>query len=71
MEDVVLMFYSQSTSSVEEDVNRVHSPSGQDDVESESEGREDHIYCRDKADSAVCFVRLGTGDGEARRAEDS
>ncbi|GBP79964.1 hypothetical protein EVAR_52962_1 [Eumeta japonica] len=33
---------------------------------------EDHMTymrCRDRADSAVCFVHLGTGDEEARRAE--
>ncbi|GBP97434.1 hypothetical protein EVAR_61140_1 [Eumeta japonica] len=42
------------------------SPSGQGDVGSESGDREDHIHYRDRAYRSVRFVRLGTGDEEAR-----
>ncbi|GBP97782.1 Putative 115 kDa protein in type-1 retrotransposable element R1DM [Eumeta japonica] len=45
------------------------SPSGQGDVGSESGDREDHIHYRDRAYRSVRFVRLGTGDEEARRAK--
>ncbi|GBP16329.1 hypothetical protein EVAR_9924_1 [Eumeta japonica] len=41
------------------------------DVGSESGDREDHIYYRDRAYRSVRFVRLGTGDEEARRAKDA
>ncbi|GBP00885.1 Retrovirus-related Pol polyprotein from type-1 retrotransposable element R1 [Eumeta japonica] len=80
-DDVVLMFSGQSASSIEEEANRVlarvHcwgvrnklSPSGQGDVGSESGDREDHIHYRDRAYRSVRFVRLGTGDEEARRAK--
>ncbi|GBP04179.1 hypothetical protein EVAR_19129_1 [Eumeta japonica] len=75
------MFSGQSASSIEEEANRalarVHcwgvrnklSPSGQGDVGSESGDREDHIHYRDRAYRSVRFVRLGTGDEEARRAK--
>ncbi|GBP98469.1 Putative 115 kDa protein in type-1 retrotransposable element R1DM [Eumeta japonica] len=80
-DDVVLMFSGQSASSIEEEANRalarVHcwgvrnklSPSSQGDVGSESGDREDHIHYRDRAYRSVRFVRLGTGDEEARRAK--
>ncbi|GBP65893.1 hypothetical protein EVAR_89386_1 [Eumeta japonica] len=45
------------------------SPSSQGDVGSESGDREDHIHYRDRAYRSVRFVRLGTGDEEARRAK--
>ncbi|GBO98357.1 hypothetical protein EVAR_84209_1 [Eumeta japonica] len=44
------------------------SPSGQGDVGSESEIVRT-IYYRDRAYRSVRFVRLGTGDEEARRAK--
>ncbi|GBP21334.1 hypothetical protein EVAR_11932_1 [Eumeta japonica] len=47
------------------------SPSSQGDVGSESGDREDHIHYRDRAYRSVRFVRLGTGDEEARRAKDA
>ncbi|GBP72930.1 hypothetical protein EVAR_41146_1 [Eumeta japonica] len=44
---------------------------GQGDVRCESGGRDDHSHYCDRTYHAVRIVRLGTGDREARRAEDA